>query len=502
MKIPKYINNWLSIVGIFLAANSFILIAILFIISITMGVGSSYMGIFIYIVLPALLVIGMILIPIGILNKYRKSKEATTEAMRQWPLLDLNNRKQRKKFMIISTVTLVFILISAAGSYQAYHYTESIAFCGKLCHSVMNPEYVTYMNSPHARVKCVECHVGEGADWYVKSKISGLYQVYSVLFHKYSKPIPTPIKSLRPARETCENCHWPQKFYARQLRNQRGFLTDSMNTDWNISMQMKVGPEYSSMGLSEGIHWHINPDVKIEYIASTNDRESIPWVKYTNLKTGKVQIFQDSENKLDKKGLDTLQATTRSMDCMDCHNRPSHAYKSAPIYIDNALLTGSIPKELPFVKKASMLVLKETFASTDVAMRCIRDSMNSFYKSQYPQVFATKKNLIDKAITGIQDEFKKNNFPEMNVNNTSYLNHIGHLESDGCFRCHSGKHKNEAGQVISKDCNLCHTIAAQGTSKNFKSVSLRDTLGFQHPIDIGDSWKESNCSECHKVLYP
>lgn len=502
MKIPKYINNWLSIAGMFLAINSLILIVVLFIISFTMGAGSSYWGIYIYIVLPALLVIGMILIPIGMLIKYRKTKGVTSDSLLKWPLLDLNNKKQRKSFTIISTITLVFILISAAGSYQAYHYTESVAFCGKLCHSVMNPEYVTYLNSPHARVKCVECHVGEGADWYVKSKLSGLYQVYSVTFHKYSRPIPTPVKSLRPARETCENCHWPQKFYARQLRNQRGFLTDSLNTDWNISMQMKVGPEYSSLGLSEGIHWHINPDVKIEYIASTKDRESIPWVKYTNLKTGKVQIFQDTENKLDKKGMDTLQAGTRTMDCMDCHNRPSHSYKSAPFYVDNALLSGLIPKELPFVKKASMQVLKESFTTTEAALRCIKDSMNSFYKNQYPQIYVSKKNLIDKAVAGIQEEFQKNNFPEMNVNNTSYLNHIGHLESDGCFRCHSGKHKNEEGKVISKDCNLCHTIAAQGSSKNFKSVSLRDTLEFQHPIDIGDSWKESNCSECHKVLYP
>jgi len=410
MKIPKYINNWLSIVGMFLAINSFILIVVLFIISFTMGAGSSYWGIYIYIVLPALLVIGMILIPIGMLIKFRKSKGIATETILRWPLLDLNNKKQRKKFAIISTATLAFILISAAGSYQAYHYTESIAFCGKLCHSVMNPEYVTYLNSPHARVKCVECHVGEGADWYVKSKLSGLYQVYSVTFHKYSKPIPTPIKSLRPARETCENCHWPQKFYARQLRSQRGFLTDSLNTDWNISMQMKVGPEYSSFGLSEGIHWHINPDVKIEYIASTNDRESIPWVKYTNLKTGKVQIFQDSENKLDKKGLDSLKATTRSMDCMDCHNRPSHNYKSAPVYIDNALLSGLIPKDLPFAKKAAMKVLKDPFTNTDAAMVCIRDSMYSFYKTQYPQLLATKKGSIDKAIAGIQEEFKMNPF--------------------------------------------------------------------------------------------
>jgi nitrate/TMAO reductase-like tetraheme cytochrome c subunit len=497
MKIPRSAYNWLSATGLILVLNCILLMIILFIISLTVRESNTYLGIFIYIVLPSILVLGLILIPLGMLVYRRKKvKEAETEL--KWPVFDFNNRRTRRSVIIVSVFTLVFVLVSAMGSYQAYHYTESVEFCGKLCHRVMEPEYVTYLNSPHARVRCVECHVGEGASWYVKSKLSGLYQVYSVIFNKYSRPIPTPIESLRPARETCEKCHWPQKFYEQKLRNLRGYLSDSANTQWNYSLLMKIGPSHSVYGLSEGIHWHINPDVSIEYAASTPDRESIPWVKYTNGKTGEVHVFQDPDNALDAKVLDSLE--TRSMDCMDCHNRPSHSYNSAVFYMDNALTSGKVPVTLPFIKKAAMKVLVEKFPTTDTALLAIRNSITAYYESKHPDIRTNQKEDIEKAILGIQGEFQKNTFPRMNASSTSYLNHIGHWESDGCFRCHSGRHANEDGKVISRDCNLCHTIIAQGTPEDFETVSHNESLEFRHPIDIGTAWQETNCTECHRSM--
>lgn len=496
MKIPRSIYNWLSISGFIFAANSALLILVLFIFSELTPNPNIYNGVFTYIILPVILIIGLILIPIGMLIKRKRIREAD----QRWPVLDLNRPHSRQGLVLISVITFLFLIISAMGSYEAFNYTESVDFCGRLCHKVMNPEYVTYQNSPHARVACVECHVGQGASWYVKSKLAGMYQVYSVIFHKYPSPLPTPIANLRPARETCEKCHWPQKFYPRSLRNQRGYLSDSLNTEWNISMLMKTGPTYSSLGLIEGIHWHINPYVKIEYIASTNDRESIPWVRYTNLKTGEVQIFQDTANMLDKKLKDSL--LVRSMDCMDCHNRPSHAFKSSPVYVDNAMVKGDIPKDLPFIKKVAMNVLKGPFGTTDSALIYIRDSVTNFYKKAHPDIYNKDKNMIDQAIKGIQTEFTKNVFPEMRVTSEKYLNHIGHLESDGCFRCHSDRHRNDKGKIISKDCNLCHTIIAQGTTKDMKYASVNEVMGFIHPVDVKDNWKTYFCSECHKVLFP
>ena len=496
MKMPKSISNWISLIGSILAINSFILIVILFIHSLFTEHENPYNGMFTYIILPVILLIGLLLIPIGMFVKRRRAKEGET----RWPVLDMNNRKQRERLVLFSIFTFLFLIISAIGSYETFNYTESVQFCGKVCHKVMEPEYTTYLHSPHARVACVECHVGEGANWYVKSKLSGLYQVYSVIFHKYSQPIPTPIKNLRPARETCERCHWPEKFYTPKLDNLRTYLTDSLNTEWNVSMLMKISPNYNSMGLTGGIHWHINKDIRIEYVSSTKDRESIPWVKFTNLKTGDVQIFQDTENTLSQKALDTLQH--RIMDCMDCHNRPSHSYKSAPVFVDDGLIRGEIPKELPFIKKVAMNVLKGPFTNKDSSLTYIRDSITHFYQIKFPEIYKNQHALINKAINGIENEFLLNIFPYMRVTSSSYLNHIGHLESDGCFRCHSDKHKSGKGKVISKDCNWCHTFIAQGPTGKMQYCSIDKIMEFTHPVDVKDKWKTYFCTECHRELYP
>jgi hypothetical protein len=183
----------------------------------------------------------------------------------------------------------------------------------------------------------VKCHVGSGTSWYVKSKLSGLYQVYSVLANKYPTPIETPLHDLRPAMETCEKCHWPEKFYARSLWTNKYFLADSLNTEWNITLQMKTGPEYSGLGLSEGIHWHINPAVKIEYISENDKREIITYVKYTDKNTSEEIIYRDEYNQV----TDSLisASSTRTMDCIDCHNRPSHNYNSPTVYFDKSKKT-------------------------------------------------------------------------------------------------------------------------------------------------------------------
>jgi len=500
MKLFKSSQNWLSLAGITLAGISAFIIFFLFLISVLFENSSSYLGLFTFIVAPTFLVIGLILIPIGmIINIRRDKKKKSSGKEGVWPIINFNDKKHKKAALIFSGITLVFIVFSSIGSYEAFHYTESVKFCGTLCHNVMEPEFVAYQNSSHARVACVECHVGSGADWYVKSKLSGLYQVWAVLTKIFPKPIPTPITSLRPARETCEKCHWPQKFYARKLKVQKSFLADSLNTEWDVALQMKIGSTYSAMGLHEGIHWHINPDVKIEYISNTKDRESIPWVKLTNLKTGEITIYNDEENVMDKKAMDTLKV--RTMDCMDCHNRPSHIYKSPPNFVDDALTAGEVPKDLPFIKYVSMKYLKEIFTNKDTAIRYIRDSISNYYKTNLPEIYKLQKNLIEKAIAGVITQFNKNEFPFMKVRWDAYPDHIGHLESDGCFRCHSNKHKSKTGKTISKNCNLCHTILAQGKKANISATNIYDNLEFKHPKDIGRDWETYFCSECHRYLY-
>lgn len=499
MKFPKSTYNWVSLSGVVIAIFSLFMIVFLFIVSTLFGDGSSYLGLFIFIVLPAFLVLGLLIIPVGMLIKMRRDKklERTGEPGR-WPEINLNLSHHRNAALVFLGGSVIFLLLTALGSYEAFHYTESVEFCGEVCHQVMEPEFVAYQNSSHARVACVDCHVGPGADWYVKSKLSGLYQVYAVATGNYPKPIPTPIKSLRPAQETCEQCHWPQKFYARKHRIERHYLPDENNSEWDIVLQMKTGPQHSAQGLSEGIHWHINPDVKIEYLA-TSDRETIPWVRYTNKKTGAVYEYQDPASPMTDAGRDTLEL--RTMDCMDCHNRPSHEYNSPMTFINNAMTSGRIPEELPDIKMMAMQLLYMDYPTKDSAFRFIEDQINEYYNVFYEDQMDEYGDMVSSSIEVIKEEYAKNIFPGMKVNWETYPNHIGHLETEGCFRCHNDKYKSPEGHVISMDCNQCHHITAQGFTDSMQVANVYESLEFIHPNDPDAAWKDYMCSDCHKDVY-
>jgi len=500
-KLPKSFYSWPTIIGAMLAAVSFFLILFLILVSFLFpGEVTQYLGLLTYIVLPVFLFLGLLLIPIGTWRKFKKDKKRLVQREVKFPRIDLNDPAQRMIVFIFVLGSAIFILFTALGSYEAFHYTESNKFCGTLCHSVMSPEYTTYHQSAHAKVSCVECHVGSGADWYVKSKLSGLYQVYALLTHTYPTPIATPVHDLRPARQTCEECHWPQKFYNRELISKRYYLTDQNTTEWDITMLMKTGPEHEALGQRSGIHWHVNPDVKIEYVAATEKRDTIALVKYTNLKTGKVTIYRDTANRFSSNQIDTLEH--RVMDCLDCHNRPSHDFKSPIRFFDEAMNAGKIPGNLPDVKMEAMDILyNNSFPSLDSANRFIRSQFTEYYQMMYPEIYDTSKALIDTTIKNIQIAYKQNVFPSMKASWKAHPNYIGHLESNGCFRCHNGSFVDKEGSSISRDCNICHEIKAQGTPGNMEFAGNKASLEFKHPIGIKGKWKKLACVKCHKNLY-
>lgn len=500
MKLPKSYYNIISFIGTIIAGMSLFMMVLFSVVGYFYEDTSTYLGLFIFIILPVFLIIGLLIIPIGMTVEVKRRKKRELEYIKKgWPIIDLNISRYRNAILIFSIGTILLFFLSAMGSYEAFHYTESNEFCGTMCHEVMKPEYTAYQNSPHAKVGCVDCHVGTGADWYVRSKLSGLRQVYGVLTDDFSRPIETPLHNLRPATETCEKCHWPEKFYARQLRQTKHYLTDSLNSQWNISLNMKIGPEHSAMGLSEGIHWHINPAVKIEYIPKRDNRKDIPWVKYTNLKTGEETIYEDEENALSEKKM--AAAEVRDMDCMDCHNRPSHHYYTPQEFIDQALISGEIPNDLPFIKKVAMDLFVDPYEHTDTALMHIRAYTHEFYKDNYPAIYESRGPDIEQAIAGMIGEFSQNIFPEMAVSWDEYESHIGHKTYNGCFRCHDDNHKSEDGKIISKDCNICHTIVSQGKPGEEELTTINDALDFAHPKELEDGWEEELCTECHRYLY-
>jgi hypothetical protein len=499
MRLPNSYYNPLSLTGTIIAGISLFLIIFSLLTMAIFGAGSSYIGLFIYIVLPVFLIIGLILIPAGMIRRNKKLKIMSGEELSRGIKIDLNNRKHWNAVALFVIVTVIFLFLTGIGSYEAFHYTESNEFCGMLCHRVMKPEYTAYQESDHSRVACVECHVGEGADWFVKSKLSGVYQVYAVLTNSYPRPIPTPVKNLRPARETCERCHWPNKFYSYRLHTEKHFLADGNNTEWDLQLKMKTGPEHSAQGLTEGIHWHINPDIKVEYISSSPDRENLPWVRYVNNATGDTIIYEDINEQLDQQALDTLEL--RVMDCIDCHNRPSHHYLPPQEFTDMLIASGDIPKELPEIKSLAMEVFNSQYENYDTAMQYIEMRVPEFYSENYPEIMTDNIAMVNTAIEGFKTGFSRNIFPQMQVSWDAYPNQIGHVEFNGCFRCHNGNHKSADNRIISRDCNLCHTIQLQGTADSLQVALSDQSLEFTHPVDIGEVWKEYTCTECHRYLY-
>ncbi len=484
--------------GAILAFVSLMFILFFFTLSMFYREGSSYLGLFTYIILPAFLILGLLLIPLGMFIKMRRMKNGLEPLEGKPWLIDFRDTRHRNATIIFGAGTVVLVFLTGIGSYEAFNYTESVKFCGTTCHKVMEPEHTAYQNSEHANVRCVECHVGEGAGWYVKSKLSGLRQVWAVLTNSYTHPIETPIKNLRPARETCERCHWPEKFYSHKLVSEKHYLTDSANTEWDIDLRMKIAANHNALGNTEGIHWHINPNIQIEYIDPKDNREALPWVKSTNKLTGETVIYQDSEAPASDSVIKNVKP--RTMDCMDCHTRPSHKYRSPSVFVDNSIAAGEIPVTLPMIKKVAMDILSPAWDNREIARDTITKYINKFYQDTYPDIFANRKADIDKAVTSILAGYAKNIFPEMKATWEAYPDHIGHMEANGCFRCHNGKHTSADGKKISNDCNLCHNIMTQGTPGKEEVAPFNGALAFNHPLG-DESWKEMACVECHKKLY-
>ncbi len=491
-KLPSSFYNPITLIGTAVATISFSIILLLMILEAFSSKDSPYLGIITFIILPAVLLLGVFLIVLGIYREHVREKHGKHRS-EQLPKVDLNDPKQRRAVTIFTIGTIILLIFTAFGSFKAYDYTESVSFCGTGCHKVMNPEYVSHANSPHARVPCVACHIGPGTTWWVRSKLSGAYQVYSYIFNKYSRPIPIPIKNLRPATGTCEQCHWPNAFYSKMEKKKVYFLSDKNNTRMTLTMLINIGGGNEESGVTSGIHWHMNIANKIIYLATDSARQVIPWVKIIS-KDGKATIYKSTDVNLTKAQL--KNGKYRTMDCIDCHNRPTHVYSPPATSVNDMMASDFIDTTLPYIKSISVQALDAGYTNKQRALDSIKTTIDGFYQVNYPSVFAQKKAEIEKSITQVQKIYSLNYFPEMDVSWEKYPNNIGHLYSKGCFRCHDGKHVSADGKVITKSCTACHTILSEQFGDSEPEFSLKG-INYKHPVDIGDSWKEMNCSDCH-----
>ncbi|MBI4970991.1 MAG: cytochrome C [Candidatus Omnitrophica bacterium] len=485
-----YFRNWMSVIGGILSVILFAVILFLFVLDFLDKGLNPYLGIFTYVVVPVFLVISLLMIPIGAWRERARFKKLGH--VQQFPQIDFNNPTHQKIAFAAWGVVTLFLLFSMVGAYRAYEFSESVTFCGRTCHGVMGPEYIAYKNSPHAHVACVECHIGPGIDWYIRSKPSGARQAYLTLTNRFNRPIPTPIKTLRPARETCEHCHWPEQFYGDKEVNHKYFLPDETNTEWKARLLVHVGGAKPRYGQGEGIHWHMKVNNQVYYIATDEKKENIPWVRQIN-PDGKEEIFV--EEKSGYSASNPPKGEIKLMDCMDCHNRPSHHFKAPSESVNEAMGFGQIDSSLPYIKREAVKALVGNYKSNSEAKAEIRKRLETFYREKYPAIWESKGKELQSSIDRVINIYNVNFFPEMKTSWKVHPNNIGHFISTGCFRCHDDKHKTAEGKVIRKDCAMCHAIIEQGKPELLETAVAG--VEFKHPEDIGEEWKETKCSDCH-----
>jgi len=448
--------NTLSLVGVVLTTSSAITLIGFWIYDFALpGPPHPYIGILLFLVLPGLFILGLLLIPVGIFLRRRKLV-AAGELPTVYPEVDLRAPLVQNALLFIGVATILNVMIFGFASYRGVTYMDTTNFCGLTCHTVMAPEYSAYQNSPHSRVECVECHIGPGAGWFVRSKLSGLRQVFAVTFKTYSRPIPSPVKYLRPARETCEQCHWPQRYSGDKVITKTNYKDDEKNTPLTTALVLKLGGGTRQGAV--GIHGrHLDVGSRIHYISIDEGRQVIPVVYYTDDK-GKTVEYVSSDIKATKEQL--AKGEHRAMDCIDCHNRPTHAFELPENAVDERISRGLISADLPFVRKKAVELLKADYPDRDTAKERIAEGLTSYYRKTYPDIYNTKRALVEQAADNTAAIYLRNVFPDMKVSWGVHPNNLGHSDFPGCFRCHDGSHTSADGQTISNDCSACHNLLA------------------------------------------
>lgn len=442
-------NNFLSMAGVAIVTSATVFWLFLLPTTLRGDMQNPYIGILSYMALPGLFFFGLFLIPLGIVWK-RKREKRTGRLPETFGPLTWANHEVRRLVILVGVLTVANIVIASQFAYGAVNYMDSVTFCGKTCHTVMQPEYMAYQNSPHSRVECVKCHIGPGASWFVQSKFSGVGQVFAVMLNNYPRPIPTPVHNLRPARDTCEGCHWPQKYGSDRLKIFPKYAEDEANTATKTVLMLKVGGGNNGIGIHGT---HLGVGVRIRYAHSDEQRQTIPWIEYNG--PGRKTVYTTEGTPADPGSL-----PVREMDCMDCHNRPAHSYDLPDRAMDNAMFAGLIPPTLPQAKKKGLELLKVSYPTREAAATQIPRGIEDFYRQNYPAIYAQRQQEVENAGRQVLAIWERNIFPDMNVTWGKYPLNIGHTDFPGCFRCHDDSHASKDGKKVTQDCSACHSLLA------------------------------------------
>jgi hypothetical protein len=414
-----------------------------------------YIGIVTYVLLPGMITLGLVMVPIGVGLRLRAAHDG-------FSLAAIERLAERRRIgvahvgQVIITLSLLNVVIFAIIGYRGFHYTESVGFCGSVCHEVMHPEYEAYSRSPHSQISCVRCHIGPGAGWFVKSKLSGARQLLAVTFNTYSKPIETPVHNLRPAREVCEVCHRPEVFHGNLVRVLEHYEPDEENTRTFTVLNMRVGGGDEEGREAHGIHWHVSKKHEVRYYATDYKRQNIVWVEQLD-EEGTRRVWTNPDDPVETPN----DADLRVMDCVDCHNRPTHIFLSPEEALDEWMATERLDRDVPWIRALGYEVLTEQHETSEEAMAAIA-RLPEIYRERYPEHWTEFEPQVRDAVAALQEIHRAYVYPEMNIQWNTYNSLIGHANphTRACFRCHNGILRDEAGESITIDCKSCHFILA------------------------------------------
>ena len=494
-RLSKVFSNPLSFTGLIIAVFNTGFIIFLSVVEVFSQRAHPYADLVIWFVLPVLILAGMVLIIVGI-RRERRRETAGGAGERRLPVVDFNNPAHRKNVTRVGAAFLLLSLFYAFAGYKTYEFTESETFCGQMCHQVMGPEMRSYSYAVHAEIACADCHVGPGAKYFMFYKLKGTRQLYDVLANRYPRPIPTPVADLRPSQDVCEHCHGPKYQINQKLESRAYFLMDKENTPKTINLLLRMGSAGMTADRPLKMHWHSSTTEEIVYTAMDRERTVIPWIRVKRL-DGKVLVYRSTDTEVTDAGL--ASAEKRKMDCVDCHNRSGHPYRPPEVIMNALLSTKVIDPALPEVKRVAVEVLEGEYASRDEARESIGETIREFYRQTYPAVASGNEAALTGAIKAIQEAYERNYDPHMQVSWKNFPDNQGHRFSPGCFRCHDGKHQNEDGKILSRDCSLCHLLIERVSeiSTGGQTKAEFQVMDYPHPTDIGDEWKETLCHECH-----
>ncbi len=469
-------QNIIGKIGVALSTSAFVMFLLMEVAWFTGMVTNAYIGLISYLALPILFILGLILIPLGWKHQQKLTGKSAAELMDE--RFDEEGIKAgfagSGLFQTIGILTLVNILFMILASTQTLHFMDEAEFCGTACHSVMNPEWQTYQVSSHANVNCVECHVGAGAKALMDSKINGLWQMISLSFKLYERPIPTPVHQLRPARETCEKCHWPAKHYGDELIKYVRYTNDEVTQPIYTTLALKIDAEIGSEQV--GVHWHIAEGVQVRYGSVDANRERIQWVEAIYPDGSKQRYTNTRIN------ANTPILEEREMDCVDCHNRATHVYLEPEIIVDRMLEDGLIPKDLPFIRREALDALRTSSPDKSKGAEQVSRHLPAYYRSNYPAIYYGRLNELLNIGEILKTEYNRYIHPNMNIGWGVYPSKLGHQKGGGCFRCHNKNMQTADGQAVAYDCTVCHDIFAYDSKSTFQFMTEVDSTDLESAI--------------------